>query len=660
MKLGYVSAIDGLRAVAVLAVMLYHLDSNLLPGGFSGVDVFFVISGYVVTRSLLLYQEDSFYKFVAKFYARRVKRILPALVICLLATSLATVLFIPSSWLSATTSQTGLFAFFGLSNIALVLFQDDYFSPRAEYNPFVHTWSLGVEEQFYLVFPFLFMLGVGLLHHRKSKLGLYVIALLALASLYAAYWMGEYKTEWAYYLLPSRFWELAAGALLCLAQYQGYLKPITSKSAHWFLILGLAGIAAGYWCADRANFPFPWALLPVVGTVFTLYALTNCENKGGMGFLYKGLTAPVTIYCGLISFSLYLWHWPVYTLMRWTLGLDTAWTIIAAVIITVVLSVASYHLVEKPVREAKWLKSRHGVSVLAGVAGVVICWGIALQMFERREALSLSTTADTYTWYPYAYPSAEPEAKTPDYTDRQMFVIGNSHTGAYSTLLELLSTQTGVRVHKMETGHCALGNMLYPVSGLAGCENTATQYLDRVKQSARPGDVVFLASLRTYRLSDQWVRNDPEAVLAHSQSELAIKQIGEAYSETKHLIAQLHEMGLKVLIDAPKPVLKAAPYRCSDWFNRMNPVCGDGLSVAREYMESLRAPVVSSMQHLVNELEEVYYWDPLPRLCTANECSAYDRDGAPLFFDGDHLSGHGNRVLYPEFLDEVKRIWSKT
>jgi peptidoglycan/LPS O-acetylase OafA/YrhL len=138
---GYVPAIDGLRAIAVLAVMIYHLNSEWLPGGFSGVDVFFVISGYVVARSLSDRLSDRPLYFISGFYARRVRRILPALIICLVVTSLLTVLFIPASWLSSTTSQVGLFAFFGLSNIALVLFQDDYFSPRAEYNPFVHTWS---------------------------------------------------------------------------------------------------------------------------------------------------------------------------------------------------------------------------------------------------------------------------------------------------------------------------------------------------------------------------------------------------------------------------------------------------------------------------------------------------------------------------------------
>src|SRR5690625_4326037 len=154
----YVPAIDGLRAIAVLAVLIYHLDAAFLPGGFAGVDVFFVISGYVVARSLVSRSGESFGQFLMGFYSRRIRRIVPALILCLLVTALFTVLFIPDSWLSSTTHQVGLYAFFGLSNFALVWFQDDYFSPRAEFNPFVHTWSLGVEEQFYFVFPLLIFL----------------------------------------------------------------------------------------------------------------------------------------------------------------------------------------------------------------------------------------------------------------------------------------------------------------------------------------------------------------------------------------------------------------------------------------------------------------------------------------------------------------------
>jgi len=150
--------IDGLRALSVLGVLVYHLDHAWLPGGFTGVDVFFVISGFVVTGSMHARTPESFGAFLADFYARRLARIIPALVLTLGVTTLLDVLFIPESWLSSQDVTLGLSAFFGFSNWVLQKGQETYFTPRVDYNPYLHTWSLGVEEQFYLLAPVLLFL----------------------------------------------------------------------------------------------------------------------------------------------------------------------------------------------------------------------------------------------------------------------------------------------------------------------------------------------------------------------------------------------------------------------------------------------------------------------------------------------------------------------
>lgn len=153
--LGYIASIDGLRTLAVLSVVLFHLWPAALPGGFIGVDIFFVISGFVVTGSLQGRRFASLGALSAHFYARRLVRIMPALILMLLVTIVAATLFVPRSWLSDSIPQVARFAFFGLSNIVLAIDTDSYFGPQASFNPFTHTWSLGVEEQFYLLFPFL-------------------------------------------------------------------------------------------------------------------------------------------------------------------------------------------------------------------------------------------------------------------------------------------------------------------------------------------------------------------------------------------------------------------------------------------------------------------------------------------------------------------------
>src|SRR5690349_14895377 len=174
----YFAGIDGLRAIAVLAVLLYHFDHRLLPGGFTGVDIFFVISGYVISKSLAETAGAGVKDFLLGFYKRRILRIAPALVAVLTVTSLASVLFIPNDWLSGPNKRTAITAFFGISNIYLVTSADGYFSTRIPFNPFAHTWSLAVEEQFYVFYPLIFY---GWLRLRACGARLGLLASLALA-----------------------------------------------------------------------------------------------------------------------------------------------------------------------------------------------------------------------------------------------------------------------------------------------------------------------------------------------------------------------------------------------------------------------------------------------------------------------------------------------
>ena len=151
----YFPHVDGLRALAVLAVIAYHLHPSLLPGGFAGVDLFFVISGFVVTASLAGHRGESLVSFLGRFYARRLARIAPALLAMLMPTTVAYVFLVPRAWLSGITESVGKAAFWGFSNWTLGAQSETYFAPRAEFNPYLHTWSLGVEEQFYLIAPLL-------------------------------------------------------------------------------------------------------------------------------------------------------------------------------------------------------------------------------------------------------------------------------------------------------------------------------------------------------------------------------------------------------------------------------------------------------------------------------------------------------------------------
>jgi len=641
-----------------MAVMAFHLQVSYLTAGFAGVDVFFVISGYVVSKSLAEREYQSLGSTLSAFYARRISRIIPALIVMLFVVSILTVLFIPASWLSKTTSITGLSAFAGVSNIALILSSDGYFSPRADFNPFVHTWSLGVEEQFYLLFPPVYLLWL----RWREQSGLQgVIAwtalpLLSIASLYSAYWMADNAPDWGYYLLPSRFWELAAGAMLYQCHAHKRLLPHSDHVASLQLIAGLALLTAGLVYSDKEHFPYPWALLPVLGTVLAINAII--APKGRSGLFHRLLRCSAIRYLGTLSYSLYLWHWPVYTLMRWTSGLESLVQQLFAVSLTLLLSILSYHIIEKSLQQFNRRRQAVPSMVLAiGLSAITLLFFSSQSLFEHREQLSLSQTRDSYNWYAYKHPVLDVADGGQVLAGRRLFAIGDSHTGAYSTLFNEAKKRLGIAVASYFIGPCNVGNMLYAMGDNPACKTRLERAMAKLKKAAKPGDIVILASLRSYRLSDHWWSKDPNEMLAYSASDEAASTLIEARAETSALIKRLQQMQLEVIIDAPKPVFSAPPFRCADWFNRDNPICQRGLSIDRTFLLQLRGPVMTALIELTQQHPNLHLWDPLPILCPNKICSAFDASAKPLFFDGDHLSGHGNRVLYPDFSRLLKEIW---
>lgn len=377
-RLDYLTGIDGLRAIAVLAVIIYHIKFfSFLPGGFTGVDVFFVISGYVISKSLAKKSSLRFSSYLSEFYRRRILRIFPALIVCLLVTMTASTLFIPSAWLSSTNSQTGLAAFFGVSNFALVWYTDGYFSPRVEFNPFLHTWSLAVEEQFYLFFPLLFYIWLKF-NKKRSVYGYLSRGLLlglAILSLVYAYFETASNHDRAFYLLPSRFWELAAGALLFKLHSNNLWLSNSKRISGIFLVSGILLLGLGFAYATQDLFPFPWAIIPVVSTMLLISGVTNVSDRF---IIHQFLQSNLMTYIGRISYSLYLWHWPVSVLFRWTIGFDRLEYHLIYLVAIFLLGAVSYHFVESPLRTHQYfLKQPNWKLISGGLAVICISFFIA-------------------------------------------------------------------------------------------------------------------------------------------------------------------------------------------------------------------------------------------------------------------------------------------
>ena len=658
----YINGIDGLRAIAVLAVILFHMDC--LPfwqGGFTGVDIFFVISGYVISKSLAGKSDPTLGSYLLRFYKRRLTRIIPALLVMLLVTTLASALFIPSAWLSHTIDASGLSAFFGYSNFKFAWDNENYFSPRVDFNPFLHTWSLGLEEQFYLLFPLIFYLQSKTKgkNAKRAMMSSVILMALAGASFVFSIFESAAQSKNAFYLLPSRFWELAAGAMLFLLHRQGRLVPKSKASSNLLILTGLATTTAGFLMAQPHAFPFPWALLPVTGTVLLISGVL--ERGSADAALQRGLSHPVLTYIGRISYSLYLWHWPVSVLFRWTFGFETTIAKGLYVLVTFLLAMISYHSIENPLRRSPFLKAQRNWRVVAtSLAVIVATFLLARFIVNSKSELSLSVTKDTYVWNSrrhWADGPKKPITEDPNVLGRRIFAVGDSHTAAYRTMLNIVSKELGLEVHEYEQGGGAIAGLLKPMN--EECRTHYNSALQEISSQVRNGDVVFLASLRMPEFADQFEPVNVDDVVKEFFSEKAVQDRKAALVEAHTIVEELTNIGAYVVLEAPLPVLFAPPYRCSDWFNKMNPIGANGLTVSRDFLETVRRPVMESMAALAASHDRVYIWDPFPVLCTTETFSAYDHKGQPIFRDGDHLSANGNRILAPSFREFLTSLWAK-
>jgi peptidoglycan/LPS O-acetylase OafA/YrhL len=673
--------IDGLRAIAVLSVMIYHLHPAWLPGGFVGVDVFFVISGFVVTGSLAHSKADSIASFINEFYARRLARILPALVVVLIFSAFAATAFIPPVWLSELGDTTAKHAFFGLSNWVLQRNSDTYFAPRAEFNPFTHTWSLGVEEQFYVLAPLLvyvWVRAVRLSSGVDARIAVGGLSLLTVASIAGCLWASKADPAAAFYFIGCRLWELSLGSLLYLITWPPMAeKAVTGPKSvlrRASSMTGLACIAASLVYADSAQFPWPWALVPVTGTLL----LISGVRVDGADLVRRALAAPPAVWIGKRSYSLYLWHWPVYVLLRWTVGLEDVFVLASAVVASFILANGSYRWVEQPLRHNPWIESRPKWMRIAGFLMLpLVGYVIAKHVFEHRHLYSQSAVAHSQgdwiveerlpspnaladrncqaqmTAHPIAgglekrYSPQQCVGKT---STKKIYVLGDSHARALFPIFEQLSAEKGVPISAFILPGCGYIDLQSPMDAKrpANCLAFNREVTRQVLASAKPGDIVFLPSLRMKRYSDQWASFNVADMAAQVYKPEAIQSRKAAFEDAKSWLQPFADKHLEVLFFAPPPILKGPAFRCSDWFNQMNPICAGLNQQPRAELEALRKPVVESMQALRQIYPNVRIWDAFPLLCTGEFCRTHSQ-GRPLFFDGDHLSAYGNLVIYPAF-----------
>jgi peptidoglycan/LPS O-acetylase OafA/YrhL len=358
--------IEGMRAIAVGLVLLFHGYKNPFTGGFVGVDVFFVISGFLITSLLLREQTKTGRISILGFYARRVRRILPASALVVVVTIFATYYllgFIAGNDVATDAKWTAVFA----ANIHFGLIGTDYLGSQLPPSPLQHMWSLGVEEQFYVVWPGLFLLMVLIVRgsrHRTAMAG--VLMAVIGASLAWSVIETMSNATWAYFSPLTRAWELALGALVAVAA-----PAIARLRLAWvselLAVCGLIGIAVSALLLTSST-PYPGSAvaLPVVSSAVLIAA--GCSNPKTL--VGRALSVRPMQWLGARSYSLYLWHWPVLIIAAQYAGKDelSRWQNTGLLLIAVVASALSYRLVENPIRRARVLRSRTGLSLAIGAA----------------------------------------------------------------------------------------------------------------------------------------------------------------------------------------------------------------------------------------------------------------------------------------------------
>lgn len=373
--------IEGLRAIAILLVVGAHAKLPWLAGGFVGVDVFFVLSGYLITGLLVREIDATGTVNLLDFYARRVRRLLPALLLVIACTvAAAALLLAPFEQPEQATAAAS--ASVWLSNFHFAFAKLDYFGGAAESNLFLHTWSLGVEEQFYLVWPWLvlFLLGAlrwqgSQLHHARLRNGLWAATLLCLALCVFLTWT---QPAWAFYMMPARAWQFALGSLAGLA-----LSCADAGRLHRFILsLGWVGLAiilaSAFLLTPQTPYPGIAALLPSLGAAGVLLSGAMAPG-GGIG---RWLALPPMQTLGRISYGWYLWHWPVLLLGKSLVGQPHLWQVTTLVVLSLLLAMATYRWFESPIRRNPALIARPLANIAAGLLLMVSAWVFCRQAWQ--------------------------------------------------------------------------------------------------------------------------------------------------------------------------------------------------------------------------------------------------------------------------------------
>jgi peptidoglycan/LPS O-acetylase OafA/YrhL len=629
--------VEGLRAVAVLLVVGFHAGVPVVPGGYVGVDVFFVLSGYLITGLLVREIEERGRVDLAHFYARRARRLLPGAALMTLATSLAAYrLLSPQEQLPV--SEAAGAASTWVSNLWFMWRVGAYVVTGIEAHPLLHTWSLAVEEQFYLVWP----VAVWLMFRTRSRTRLAVcVAAVSLASLALCLWLTEVRQPWAFYASPARGWEFGIGGLAALLPAGWLAARHRVRAGLAWLGLTAVAVAAVVFTQDT-RFPGAYAAVPALGTAAVLVA-----GAGAPGAVQKLLHLPVLQHLGRLSYSWYLWHWPALVLAAVVvpeLGVPGRLLVSAGALGVAALA---YAAVEHPIRSHPWLVARPRASLrLAGVLTAVSLAAIGVWNYtagERSRSPAFRAYTDVvaeetrYACMPPMMDDWRPPCVDGNLASATTLVLfGDSHAVQWHPALERIAQRRGWKLVTLAKPACPAADVEVVNPRLRRAYVECTRWRARALRhirELRPAAVV-MASARFY-------------VSPNRQSRVSPAQWRDG---TRRTVAALDSLGIPTLLlhDTPSPPVDVPDCLARATHRGRDPVRACTMPRARVVREDARLAEHEAIQGL----GLVTSVDPTEWLCTGPVCEPV-RDGMVIYRDHSHLAPSYARHLVPALMPRL-------
>ncbi len=642
----YRSDIDGLRALAVLMVVVYHFKNNIGFNGFMGVDIFFVISGFLITK--IIYHEITNNVFsLQKFYERRVRRIFPTLFAVIFVTTLvAFALFLPEELLAFSKSAiTGLFF---ASNI-LFYTEAGYFDASADLKPLLHTWSLAVEEQFYIIFPLLLLV---ILKYLKTHLKLIIIGSFFLSFIIAFYSERGGLESLAFFMLPMRVWEFLAGAMIALNIV--HFKNLSNMTLQALSFIGLGLIIMGVSIDLKDGIVFSLSVLPVVlGTALLIYAGQFSSSL----LINKMLGARYLTFFGKISYSLYLWHWPIYVFaMYYTLNDLSKIDRGVLILISVFIAYLSWRFIEQPFRrkECKIFSVKIlslGLSI-ATIVLVISCYVVSKA--GKTFLHSAETIRITDTKLGVDFPSVQVLSNkyskgisnlllgtSSSVDDASVLLLGDSHARTLSFAVDKQAKKYGKTALAFHNGCFLQKEFAAQSKSLEECGNLTEEQLNYIEENKNIDTVII--ALRWANKTENFIinHNIPKKDYLNFRRESLVS-----------FINALEEKNIDTVIVAQVPLLDLKVDNFPSIYARMLQRNDEGLKNLNPTVKGYynhQKNILPIWEYIQENTTAKILW-PHKILCGETICAI--GDGSNLYYwDDDHLSEYGADFVSPIFED---------